>query len=67
MDALVASWCTGRGAAAETARRDPAKLLLPPELEKRCKAVETKIRAAERAAGGNLEQTKVLLDSCAYV
>ena len=59
MDALVASWCAGRGAVAETAKRDPAKLLLPPELEKRCKAVEGKIRNAERAAGGNLEATKV--------
>ena len=44
MDALVAAWCAGRGAVAETAKRDPAKLLLPPELEKRCKAVELKIK-----------------------
>lgn len=59
MDALVASWRAGRGNVAEAAKRDPARLLAPPELEKRCKAVEEKIRRAERAAGGNLEQTKV--------
>lgn len=59
MDALVAAWRAGSGAVAETAKRDPAKLLLPPELEKRCKAVELKIKNAERAAGGNFEQTKV--------
>ena len=63
VDALVAAWCAGRGAVAETAKRDPAKLLLPPELEKRCKAVELKIKNAERAAGGNLEQTKVFFNS----
>ena len=61
MDALVTAWRAGRGNIAEAAKRNAALLLLPSELEKRCKAVEEKIRRAEREAGGNLEQTKVRL------
>ena len=55
----MASWRAGRGNIPEAAKRNPAALLALPELEKRRKAVEEKIRRAERAAGGNLEQTKV--------
>lgn len=55
----MAGWCGGQGHVAEVAARDPAPLLTGAALTKRLKELDGKIARAERAAGGNLEETRV--------
>ncbi|KAK9825695.1 hypothetical protein WJX81_005604 [Elliptochloris bilobata] len=59
VEVLVAAWRAGRGRQAETAARDPAPLLTSEALDKRLEDMGAKIQRAERAAGGNLEHTKL--------
>ena len=62
VEALVASWRSGRGRQADIAARDPAPLLTVDALDKRRNDMREKIRRAERVAGGNLDATKVGCD-----